>query len=502
MNDTENKNESIQESSFYSYNYRDKDQNEATHQGDYVASRDDVNYRREQTPTQSSTTESHQWQGGNESRSYYNPQDGSVYRSQTPPPNDPSNNPPKNRPPRNNPFQNNSFFKGLIKCVVFAVVFGLVAGGVFQGVTKIGGGDHTAQTQTQQGNLLNKGDRIDPTAVSTAVTVTDVSDIVDNVMPAIVSITSMSQIEVYNWFGQPQSYETPSAGSGIIVAEDDTSLYIVTNNHVVQNATSLTISFVDDQMVTASIKGTDPSSDLAVVSVAKSEMTAATLGAIKIATLGNSDTLRVGESAIAIGNALGYGQSVTTGVISALNREVTTTDTSTGASITNELVQTDAAINPGNSGGALLNMNGEVIGINSVKYSDTNVEGMGYAIPINTADPIINELITREKVSEAKSAYLGISGVDVTSELSQSYNMPKGVYIAQVQEGSAAQAAGLQVGDIITQFDGKQVTSMEVLKDLLQYYEAGATVEIVIQYPDRGGYVEETVKITLGSKIN
>ena len=271
---------------------------------------------------------------------------------------------------------------------------------------------------------------------------------------------------------------------------------------MVQNATSLTISFVDDQMVTASIKGTDPSSDLAVVSVAKSEMTADTLGAIKIATLGNSDTLRVGESAIAIGNALGYGQSVTTGVISALNREVTTTDSSTGASITNELVQTDAAINPGNSGGALLNMNGEVIGINSVKYSDTQVEGMGYAIPINTADPIINDLITREKVSEAKSAYLGISGVDVTSELSQSYNMPKGVYIAQVQDGSAAQAAGLQVGDIITQFDGKQVTSMEALKDLLQYYEAGATVEIVIQYPDRGGYVEETVKITLGSKIN
>lgn len=500
MNDTENRNESTQETSLYSFNYRDRDQNEAAHQGDYVASRDDVNYKREQTASQSSTTATHQWQGGSESRSYYNPQDGSVYRSQTPPPN----NPPKNRPPRNNPFQKHSFFKGLVKCVVFAVVFGLVAGGVFQGVTHIGGGINTtqSQTQTQQGNLLNKGNSIDPTAVSTAVTVTDVSDIVDNVMPAIVSITSMSQIEVYNWFGQPQSYETPSAGSGIIVAEDDASLYIVTNNHVVQNATSLTISFVDDQMVTASIKGTDPSSDLAVVSVAKSEMTADTLGAIKIATLGNSDTLRVGESAIAIGNALGYGQSVTTGVISALNREVTTTDSSTGASITNELVQTDAAINPGNSGGALLNMNGEVIGINSVKYSDTQVEGMGYAIPINTADPIINDLITREKVSEAKSAYLGISGVDVTSELSQSYNMPKGVYIAQVQDGSAAQAAGLQVGDIITQFDGKQVTSMEVLKDLLQYYEAGATVEIVIQYPDRGGYVEETVKITLGSKIN
>lgn len=495
MNDTENRNESTRESSLYSFSYRKKDTNTPTHQGDYDASRDDIHYTSShyQEPVQSSQTASHQWQSGGESRSYYNPQDGSVYRSQTPPPN---------KPPRNNPSNTNSFLKGLVKCVIFAVVFGLVAGGVFQGVTRIGNTSNTTQTQTSQGNLLNKGGKVDPTAVSTAVTVTDVSDIVENVMPAIVSITSMSQVEVYNWFGQSQSYETPSAGSGIIVAENDAHLYIVTNNHVVQNATSLTISFVDDQMVTAEIKGTDPSSDLAVVSVAKSEMTAETLGVIKIATLGDSDTLRVGESAIAIGNALGYGQSVTTGVISALNREVTTTDANTGASITNELVQTDAAINPGNSGGALLNMNGEVIGINSVKYSDTQVEGMGYAIPINTADPIINDLITREKVSEAKSAYLGISGVDVTSELARSYNMPKGVYIAQVQEGSAAAAAGLQVGDIITKFDGKQITSMAELKDLLQYYEAGATVEIVVQYGDRGGYVEETVNVTLGSKVN
>lgn len=519
-------------SSLYSFNYRDKTQHTATHQGDYDARRDDmaagVNYSTSDDATYASGAnnsyqsnanqnaqwqsgsqntqwqggsqntqwqggnQNTQWQGGNQSRSYYNPQDGSVYRSQTT---------AREKKPSKNPFKKGGFLRGLVKCVVFAVVFGLVAGGVFQGVTHIGG-DNTSESQNQAGTIINNGGTLDPTAVSTAVTVTDVSDIVDNVMPAIVSITSMSQVEVYNWFGQPQSYEGESAGSGIIVAEDDVSLYIVTNNHVVQSATSLTISFVDDASVTAVVKGTDPSSDLAVVSVTKSDMTAETLSHIKIATLGDSDQLRVGESAIAIGNALGYGQSVTTGVISALNREVTMTDSTTGTSITNELVQTDAAINPGNSGGALLNMNGEVIGINSVKYSDTQVEGMGYAIPINTADPIINELITREKVSEAKSAYLGISGMDVTSELSQTYNMPEGVYIAQVSSGSAAEKAGLVVGDIITQFDGKQITSMETLKDLLQYYEAGTTVDIVIQYADRGGYVEETISVTLGSKNN
>ncbi len=431
-----------------------------------------------------------QWQGGDQSRSYYNPQDGSVYRSQTPPPT---------RPPRKNPFSKGGFFRGLVKCVVFAVVFGLVAGGVFHGVTQLGGG---TVNPTQPGTTMSSGGSVDPTAVSTAVTVTDVSDIVDNVMPAIVSITSMSQMEIYNWFGQPQSYEGENAGSGIIVAEDDVNLYIVTNNHVVQSATSLTISFVDDTVATAAVKGTDASSDLAVVSVVKGDLSAETLNAIKIATLGSSKDLRVGESAIAIGNALGYGQSVTTGVISALNREVTTADANTGASVTNELIQTDAAINPGNSGGALLNMNGQVVGINSMKYSDTKVEGMGYAIPIDTAEPIINDLITREKVSEAKSAYLGISGVDVTRELSRTYNMPEGVYIAQVSEGSAAQKAGLVAGDIITKFDGKQITSMDELKDLLQYYEAGTNVDIVIQYADRGRYVEETVNITLGSKVN
>lgn len=492
------------EDGLYSYSYRDKTQNTATHEGDYDAKRDDNTYHAasqpdvetSQTDASAGQSQAYDWkQPQQETRSYYNPQDGSVYRSQSV---------PEKKSERKAKSPKGGFVKGLVKCVVFAVVFGLVAGGVFQGVTGLGSnnGDAANTNAAQSAPMLNTGGgSIDPTAVSTAVTVTDVSDIVDNVMPAIVSITSLSQIEYYNMFGQSQSYEGESAGSGIIVAEDDNNLYIVTNNHVVESATSLTVSFVDDQTATATVKGTDPSTDLAVISIAKEVMPAETLANIKIATLGDSDSLRVGASAVAIGNALGYGQSVTTGVISALNREVTTTDSSTGSSITNELIQTDAAINPGNSGGALLNMNGEVIGINSVKYSDTAVEGMGYAIPINTAEPIINDLITREKVSEAKSAYLGISGVDVTTELARAYNMPEGIFVAQVAEGSAADKAGIKKGDIIRSFDGKTVKSMESLKELLQYYEAGQTVDIVVTYAERDRYVEETISVTLGSKV-
>lgn len=392
------------------------------------------------------------------------------------------------------------FLKTIGKCIVLAIIFGLVAGGVFQGVARIGNPTAADETFSPQLNT-NGSPTINGTAVSTAVTVTDVSDIVENVMPAIVSITSMSTVEYYTYFGQTQRFEDESAGSGIIIAEDENNLYIVTNNHVVAGSSSLTVSFVDDEAVTATIKGTDSGSDLAVIYVVKSSVPASTLNAIKLATLGDSDALKVGESAIAIGNALGYGQSVTTGVISALNREITTTDATSGFAVTNELVQTDAAINPGNSGGALLNMNGEVIGINSMKYSDTTVEGMGYAIPINTAEPIIQELITREKVDASKSAYLGISGVDVTKELSRTYNMPEGIFVAQVAEGSAAEKAGLARGDIITAFDGKRVSSMEELKELLEYYEAGTTVDLVVMYAERGGYVEETIEVTLGSKV-
>ena len=346
---------------------------------------------------------------------------------------------------------------------------------------------------TNAGNVqasLTTGDdsTVQPTAISSSYVATDVSDIVDEVMPSIVAITNVSQTEYQSFWGQSKTYESTSCGSGIIVSQDKEYLYVATNNHVVEGANSLTVTFANDDTVSAEIKGTDPSTDLAVVKVALSSIKDDTMSAIKVATLGSSDTLKVGESCIAIG------------VISALNREVSVSDSSSSTNYTAELIQTDAAINPGNSGGALLNTAGEVIGINSVKYSDTSVEGIGYAIPMDTAKPIIEELITNEKVDESNSAYLGIVGVDVTSDVAKTYNMPTGVYVAQVMEGAAAEQAGIQKGDIITKFDGKDVTSMEELSSNMQYYAAGTTVDVVIERSSNGQYEEQTISVTLGKK--
>lgn len=394
------------------------------------------------------------------------------------------------------------FGKQLAKCAALALVFGLVAGGVMTGVNYASG---KVLGTTNAGNVqasLTTGDdsTVQPTAISSSYVATDVSDIVDEVMPSIVAITNVSQTEYQSFWGQSKTYESASCGSGIIVSQDKEYLYVATNNHVVEGANSLTVTFANDDTVSAEIKGTDPSTDLAVVKVALSSIKDDTMSAIKVATLGSSDTLKVGESCIAIGNALGYGQSVTTGVISALNREVSVSDSSSSTNYTAELIQTDAAINPGNSGGALLNTAGEVIGINSVKYSDTSVEGIGYAIPMDTAKPIIEELITNEKVDESNSAYLGIAGVDVTSDVAKTYNMPTGVYVAQVMEGAAAEQAGIQKGDIITKFDGKDVTSMEKLSYNMQYYAAGTTVDVVIERSSNGQYEEQTISVTLGKK--
>ena len=394
------------------------------------------------------------------------------------------------------------FGKQLAKCAALALVFGLVAGGVMTGVNYASG---KVLGTTNAGNVqasLTTGDdsTVQPTAISSSYVATDVSDIVDEVMPSIVAITNVSQTEYQSFWGQSKTYESTSCGSGIIVSQDKEYLYVATNNHVVEGANSLTVTFANDDTVSAEIKGTDPSTDLAVVKVALSSIKDDTMSAIKVATLGSSDTLKVGESCIAIGNALGYGQSVTTGVISALNREVSVSDSSSSTNYTAELIQTDAAINPGNSGGALLNTAGEVIGINSVKYSDTSVEGIGYAIPMDTAKPIIEELITNEKVDESNSAYLGIAGVDVTSDVAKTYNMPTGVYVAQVMEGAAAEQAGIQKGDIITKFDGKDVTSMEELSFNMQYYAAGTTVDVVIERSSNGQYEEQTISVTLGKK--
>ena len=386
----------------------------------------------------------------------------------------------------------------LAKCAALALVFGLVSGTVFEGVHLASGqifGDSDS-TVAATGSVLTQSDsntKIEATGASSSYVASDVSDIVEAVMPSIVSITNVSESQYQSFFGGTQTQQSTSCGSGIIVSQD-------ADNLVVEGADSLTVAFSDNTTVSAEIKGTDPSTDLAVIRVALSSIDSDTLNTIKVATLGNSDDLKAGQAAIAIGNALGYGQSVTTGVISALNREVTVSDSNSNTNYTAELIQTSAAINPGNSGGALLNAAGEVIGINSVKYADTSVEGIGYAIPISTAMPIIEDLITKEKVDEADSAYLGIVGVDVTSDVAKTYNMPTGVYVAQVKENSAAEQAGIQKGDIITAFDGKDVSSMEDLSSKLQYYKAGTTVDVTIQRSSNGQYEEQTLSVTLGKK--
>ncbi len=395
-------------------------------------------------------------------------------------------------------FTTGHFGNKLIKVAAIALVFGLVAGGAFSGITygisKATGKDMTVSSAVK----TLSGSSVDGTAVSTATTVSDVSDIVDNVMPSIVAVTNVSYTEYRSMFGASKTYESTSAGSGIIVGQDSDYLYIATNNHVVSGAESLTITFDDETAAPATVKGTDSSNDLAVVAVALSDIENDTLDNIKVATLGDSDDLKVGESSVVIGNALGYGQSVTTGVISALSREVTLQDDS-GNEITSTLMQTDAAVNPGNSGGALLNMKGEVVGIVSAKYSSTSVEGMGYAIPITTAKDIIEQIINQEQVSEDEASYFGIAGVDVASDVSQQYDMPAGVYVTRVVSGSGASKAGIKKGDIIVSFNGKSVSSMDEISEAMTYLKAGTTVEVVVAQASNN-YEETTLSVTLTSK--
>ncbi len=390
----------------------------------------------------------------------------------------------------------------MVKTVTIALVFGLVAGiagttvlkfsnvslGIFEDANKTNAGiankdsEKTDTTVTLQQTT---------TSTDVSVTVMDVSDIVESAMPCVVAVSNISEETYKNVWGQTYTEEYESVGTGFIVEQDDEYIYIATNNHVVEGATELSVQFCDDEIVTAEVKGTVPSKDLAVIKVALNDIGAETLSAIRIATLGDSSVLEVGEGAIAIGNALGYGQSVTTGVISALGRSVTVQDSMTGTVIVNNnLIQTDAAINPGNSGGALLNVKGEVIGINSVKYADTNVEGIGYAIPISDAMLIIEKLIEGEKVDESHSGYLGIKGTD--SNL--------GAYVKEVFEGSAAEDAGIQEGDIIIEFEGNSISTMNHLVELLSYYPAGEEVHLVIlrEDVDAQEYVEMEITVVLG----
>lgn len=391
-----------------------------------------------------------------------------------------------------------------------AVLFGLVASATFLTSNFIGNkllGMNQTETKATA-KTTTPASSASLTKTSSVIT-SDVSSIVEEVMPSVVSITNMSVQQVQSFFGGISERTVESAGTGIIISQTDDELLIVTNYHVIENCETLTVTFADETSVEANVKGTNSEHDLAVIAVELDAISDETMSDIAIATLGDSTALKVGEPAIAIGNALGYGQSVTTGVISALNRESLTTDETTGQTVGSgvKLIQTDAAINPGNSGGALLNAAGEVIGINSAKLSGTttsgaSIEGMGYAIPISDVTDILDELMSREtkkKVSEEERGYLGITGFDVTSESAQRFHMPVGVYVDEVQEGSGAEAAGITRGNIITGINGTSVDGMEQLKDELEYYAVGDTVTLTIQIPENNGeYTEKLADVTLG----
>ena len=373
-----------------------------------------------------------------------------------------------------------------------AVLFGAVGGVTMQGTSYLTGkllGKNTKSTVGTTKTVSNA-----KLTTSTSTVTSDVSDIVENTLPSIVSITNMSVQEVQNFFGGISQQESESAGSGIIISQNDSELLVVTNNHVVEGSDTLTVTFNDGNSVEVQIKGTDSARDLAVVAVPLDKISDDTMNAIKVATLGDSDSLKVGEPAIAIGNALGYGQSVTTGIVSATGRTIDGFD--------GEYIQTDAAINPGNSGGALLNANGEVIGINSAKINSSAVEGMGFAIPISDASDVIQNLMnkeTRSKVSDEERGYLGIKGYDVSEEGAQMYNMPTGVYVKKVMSGGGAEKAGLTKGSIITGFEGSSISGMSSLQEQLQYYKAGEEVTLTVQIPDKNGeYTEKDIKVTLG----
>lgn len=398
-----------------------------------------------------------------------------------------------------------------------ALIFGLVSGVTFQGYQAASGyvtnylsqstesGAYGTEESTSVGkNITEQAEAVQQldntstyTASQTSSVSGDVSGVVENVMPSIVAIDTTSTVTTSDWIGRQYQQESSGSGSGIIIGENNSEVLIVTNNHVIEgdNAT-VKVTFNDNTTADAVVKGADSSSDLAVISVDISTLSDDTKSNIKIATLGNSDNVKVGEMAIAIGNALGYGQSVTVGYISATEREVALEDS------TMTLLQTDAAINPGNSGGALLNAAGEVIGINSVKYASEEVEGMGYSIPISDAIPIINDLMNREQLDESEQAYLGIKGQAVTSDAAEQYNMPEGVYIGEVTAGSPAEKAGLKAGQIIVGFKGRSITSMEELADILSYTKAGDTAEIVVNELNNGEYEEKTIEVELGSKAD
>lgn len=443
---------------------------------------------------------SYQYDNGNNSNDTYNNsyssqgwRDESTYNNENYYGNIPPE-PDKRRRQRKNGSKNNKngMGKKAAKLVASAAVFGLVAGACFVGVSVAKDKLYPStadRIETTSGTTSAKSETSSSGSSSSS---SNVASVVNEVMPSVVSITSTIQSSNYYGFG---TQESEGAGSGFIVAKTKDNLMIATNNHVVSDATSLTVGFADDTTAKATVVGTDSSDDLAVISVKLSDIKDSTASKIKVATLGSSDDLKVGEEVVAIGNALGYGQSVTTGVVSAKNREISLTDG------TMNLLQTDAAINPGNSGGVLINMDGQVVGINNAKLEDTSVEGMGYAIPITTAKTILTDLMNASSVSTKDAAFLGVVGRDINESYSSALGIPSGIYVSQVVSGSPAEKAGISAGDVITKFEGNNVSTMSGLKEKLALKKANTKVKITFKRANQSGtYKEKTVTVTLGKK--
>ena len=449
---------------------------------------------------QSTGGSSYQYDNGNNCNDTYNNsysshgwRDESTYNNENYYGNIPPE-PDKRRRQRKNGSKNNKngMGKKAAKLVASAAVFGLVAGACFVGVSVAKDKLYPStadRIETTSGTTSAKSETSSSGSSSSS---SNVASVVNEVMPSVVSITSTIQSSNYYGFG---TQESEGAGSGFIVAKTKDNLMIATNNHVVSDATSLTVGFADDTTAKATVVGTDSSADLAVISVKIKDIKDSTASKIKVATLGSSDDLKVGEEVVAIGNALGYGQSVTTGVVSAKNREVSLTDG------TMNLLQTDAAINPGNSGGVLINMDGQVVGINNAKLEDTSVEGMGYAIPITTAKTILTDLMNASSVSTKDAAFLGVVGRDINESYSSALGIPSGIYVSQVVSGSPAEKAGISAGDVITKFEGNNVSTMSGLKEKLALKKANTKVKITFKRANQSGtYEEKTVTVTLGKK--
>ena len=417
--------------------------------------------------------------------------------------------PEQNRPERREKRKGGAA-KKVAAVTAAAVLFGVVAGGVMTGVNLVGNhllGLYLPQQSTaaeteeaaEETTAAPQVKQQTQAAVAPVSSTTDVSAIAEAAMPSVVAINDTMTVEQRNWFGMPQTYQATSSGSGIIVAQSDTELLIATNNHVVSGATDLEVTFVDDNSVAAAIKGTDSATDLAIIAVQLSDIPADTMNKIQVASLGDSDQLKVGQQVVAIGNALGYGQSVTVGYISAKDRKITDEN-----GVEHTYLQTDAAINPGNSGGALLDLNGNVIGINAAKTASTEVEGMGFAIPISDARDILDNLMTKQTriaVDKDAQGYLGIRVTNIDAATSQAYGMPIGVYVYQIMDGGAAANSDLKEKDIITKFDGQSITTMEELTDMLTYYESGSQVTLTVQTLVNGAYIEHEVSVTLAPQV-